>query len=52
MVKEIKKENKKYYQCEICKFYYKEKKWAEKCENFCKKHNSCSLEITRHAVEI
>jgi len=24
--------------------------WAEKCEEFCKKHHACSLEITKHAV--
>ena len=24
---------------------------AKKCEDWCKKHNSCSLEITRHSVE-
>ena len=51
----VKKEiinGKKYYMCEICKFYYNEKKWAEKCENFCKKYNACSIEITGHAVNI
>jgi len=52
MVKEVIKNNKTYYQCEICKFYYKEKKWAKKCEAFCKKHKSCSLEITKHSVKI
>ena len=50
MVKEKKINGATYYQCEICKFYYKEKSWAEKCEAFCKKHKSCSLEITKHAV--
>ena len=52
MVKEVIKNNEKYYQCEICKFYYKEKKWAEKCEDFCKKYKSCSLEITKHSVKV
>jgi len=52
MVKEIKKRNKIYYQCEICKFIYEDREWAEKCENFCRKHNSCSLEITNHAVQL
>jgi len=51
MVQEIEKEGKKYYQCEICKFSYEDKEWAEKCEDFCKEHNSCSLEITEHAVK-
>ena len=50
VVKEIKKFGKTYYQCEICKFYYKDEKWAQKCEEFCKKYKSCSLEITKHAI--
>ena len=39
-----------YYQCEVCKFYYKEREWSEKCEEFCNKHSACSFEITKHAV--
>ena len=50
MVKEEIINNKKYYQCEICKFYYKDKKWAQKCEDFCFKYESCSVEIVKHAV--
>ncbi|HLE07299.1 MAG TPA: hypothetical protein VI933_01600 [archaeon] len=38
----------KSFSCKICGFAYKEKIWAEKCEAWCKKHNSCSLEITKH----
>ena len=52
MVKEVKKSGKIYFQCEICKFFYKDKKWAQKCEDFCKKHKSCSIEITKHSVKI
>ena len=52
MVKEVTKNNKKYFQCEECGFYYKDKGWAEKCEAFCKKHKSCSIEITKHSVKV
>ena len=52
MVKEVTKNNKKYFQCEICGFYYKERVWAKKCEAFCKKYKSCSLEITKNSVKI
>jgi len=52
MVKQIKKGDKVYYQCEICKFTYETKEWADKCENWCKEHNSCNIEITKHAVNI
>lgn len=39
------------YKCEICGFSYEEKEWADKCKEFCEKHSSCSLEITKHAVQ-
>lgn len=42
--------NKKIHICSECKLSYKEKELAEKCEAWCKKHNSCNLEITKHSV--
>lgn len=51
MVKKIKKEGKRYYQCEECKFLYNERGWAEKCEEWCKKKHSCNIEITKHAIK-
>ncbi len=41
-----------YYQCGICGFFYREKDLAQRCENFCNEHKSCSLEITKYAVHI
>lgn len=41
----------KLYKCNICGFSYKEKKWMLKCMEWCKKHKSCNLEITKHAVK-
>ncbi len=41
----------KLYQCPECGLHYKEKKWAECCEAWCKEHHSCNLEITDHATE-
>ena len=38
-------------QCEECKMIYKNKKWAEKCEAWCKKNHSCNLEITKYAIK-
>ena len=43
--------NDKEYVCSICKLKYKEKEWAEKCEEWCLENNSCNLEITRHSIE-
>ena len=51
MVKEEIKNNKKYYVCEECGFYYESKEWAEKCQAWCLEHHSCNLEITSHAVK-
>lgn len=51
MVKATKKENQELYQCEECGFQYAEKEWAEKCEAWCRKHQSCNLEITAHAIK-
>lgn len=51
MVKQIKRAKKTLYQCEQCGFYYNTKILAQKCEDFCKKHKSCSIEITKHSVK-
>ncbi len=47
MVKRINK----FWICEECKLKYKERDWAEKCEDWCKKYKSCNLEITKHAIK-
>ncbi|MCH7940475.1 MAG: hypothetical protein IH842_00660 [Thaumarchaeota archaeon] len=52
MVEEIKKEGKKYNICEECGFAYMDKETAQKCEDWCNKHHSCNLEITKSAVQI
>lgn len=41
----------KTFQCPLCKLHYTEEKWARQCEAFCRKYKSCSLEITRNALE-
>ena len=46
MVKEIMKHSKKVFMCEECCLAYEDEKWAKKCEGWCKKHNSCNLNIT------
>ena len=52
MGKEVTKNNKNYFQCEECGFFYEEEGWAKKCEDFCNKNKSCSIEITEHAVKV
>jgi len=51
MAKQEKYEGKNIFACEVCGFGYKEKEYAQKCEDFCKEHSGCSLEITKHAVK-
>ena len=50
MVKEIKKNEETLYICETSGFAYKQKEWAEKCQQWCKEHQSCNLEITQHGA--
>jgi hypothetical protein len=50
MTKIIQKDNKELHQCEECGFRYEDKEWAEKCEAWCKEHQSCNIEITAHAI--
>jgi len=40
------------FMCEECGYFYKDKKWAGKCQAWCKKHKSCNLEITKHATKM
>ena len=37
--------------CPECNLGYKNADWAKKCAAWCKKHRSCNLEITEHAVK-
>lgn len=38
------------YACSQCKIRYGDKEIAEKCEKWCKKYNSCNLNIIKHAI--
>ncbi len=52
MVKEIKIKSKKYYKCEECGLIYLYKEIAEKCQNWCKEHHTCNLEIIKYAQRL
>ena len=52
MVKEIEKNSKKYFICELCNMAYNSKELAQKCEDWCRKYKSCNLEIIKHAIEL
>ena len=43
-------ENRKYHTCKECGLKYTEKKWADKCETWCKSRKSCNLDIIKHAI--
>jgi hypothetical protein len=38
------------FQCEVCGLGYKDLDTAERCEEYCNAHGSCSLEITKKAI--
>jgi hypothetical protein len=40
----------KIYECRICGLKYKEESLAKKCEEYCKLHKSCNLELAKKAV--
>lgn len=42
---------KELHKCPECGLHYENEEQAEKCEAWCKKHHSCNLEITSHAIE-
>ena len=50
MVREKFRNGRKLYICKVCGLAYKERIWAEKCQDFCKKYGACSIEIIPHAV--
>ncbi len=52
MVEDINLNKNDYYKCSVCSFFYKEKKLAQRCEDFCKEHKGCNLEITKRAIKI
>ena len=43
--------NKNLYECGKCGMKYREESWAKKCHAWCERHNSCNIEITRHAIK-
>lgn len=43
--------NEQLSKCVECGLHYRDKKLAEQCEAFCKKHMACSMEIAPQAVE-
>ena len=48
---EIMKDRPLAFMCGKCLLHYKDKKSAEKCETWCKKHSSCNLKTTRNSME-
>ena len=37
------------HKCPACGLMYKDKEYAEKCEAWCTKYQSCNLDIIQHA---
>ena len=39
------------YICDVCEISFEDKKWADKCENWCNTQHSCNAEIINHAIK-
>ena len=50
MVSKKEHEDETIYTCDACSFGYRERETAERCEDWCTKNKSCSIEITKDAV--
>jgi len=50
MVTEKTKDGKTLYLCDLCGLGYLNKEIAQKCEEWCRKTGTCSIEITEKAV--
>ncbi len=50
IVAEISSGGKAYFKCVECGFTYDEQTVAQACEDWCRKNESCNLEITQKAV--
>jgi hypothetical protein len=50
MVNELERKVGTVFQCELCGFGYEDLDTAERCEEYCDTHGSCSLAITKKAI--
>ncbi len=52
MVEETNFEGRIVYKCTKCGWMYEDKKWAEKCEAYCKKYKACNIKYQKFAIKI
>ncbi len=52
MVRPVTVNSRAYYACSECGFAYETREFAQECQDWCKAHHSCSLEITKHAANL
>lgn len=38
------------FECVLCGLKYNEEKWMKKCEDWCREHKSCNVEVISHAI--
>jgi predicted Zn-ribbon and HTH transcriptional regulator len=50
MVTKSEKDGLVVYKCDECGFSYKDEAIAGQCEEWCKIHKSCNIEITKNAI--
>jgi hypothetical protein len=52
VVKAVERSGQTLYVCEECGLAYNEKEWAEKCEQWCREHGTCNIEIIEHGAPL
>lgn len=50
MVEKLNMEGKTLFFCDVCGSGYAEEEIAYKCQDWCSRKRSCSLEIVKHAI--
>ena len=52
MVEETNLEGKIVFKCMKCGWIYRDEESAMKCQQWCEKHDSCDMELTRHSLKM
>jgi len=50
MVERANYKGRRAFKCEACGFHYANEVYAHQCEDYCRLHKSCSMEITKNSL--
>jgi hypothetical protein len=52
LVHKVRKDNQSAFVCDVCDLSYRTRTLAEQCEAYCSTYGACSLDITKHTIEM